>query len=61
RGTGSPVIISYSKIFFETELGGGINDNVGKRENRNRPIRNRFCSRVRRENPRHTNKTPATS
>src|SRR3989338_1403572 len=61
RGTGSPVIISYSKIFFETGLGGTITGDVRKRENRIRPILNRFCSRSRRENPRHTNEAPATS
>src|SRR3990167_5589264 len=61
RGTGSPVIISYSKIFFETGLGGGTNCYARKRENRSRPILNRFCSGSRRQNPRHTNEAPATS
>src|SRR3989338_8262380 len=61
RGTGSPVIISYSKIFFETGLVGSVTRDVGKRKNRFRPILNRFCSRSPRENPRHTNQAPATS
>src|SRR3989344_5141654 len=61
RGTGSPVIISHSKIFFETGLGGRNAWDVGKRKIGIRPILNRFCSGSRRENPRHTNKAPATS
>src|SRR3989338_6476733 len=60
RGTRSPVIISHSKIFFETGLGGRNAWDVGKRKIGIRPILNRFCSGSRRENPRHTNKAPAT-
>src|SRR3989338_9213041 len=57
----SAVIISYSKIFFETGLGGRIERKVRKRQNGCRPILNRFCSRIARENSSYHHETPATS
>src|SRR3990167_7311019 len=58
---GSAVIISYSKSFFASGLGGKTFGNGRKGQRSIRPIRFCFCSGKPKQNPRHTNEAPATS